>query len=73
MELAFLTQELNLLNLKLQDPGQLITAAYDSAKATFAKLRVRKSQFSAETSVISQYTDLLWRTTILFFFNYFTV
>lgn len=54
MELAFLTQELNLLNLKFQGPGQLITAAYDSAKATFAKLRLRKSQLSAETSVISQ-------------------
>ncbi len=35
MDLAFLvdiTQELNVLNLKLKGPGQLITAAYESAQ-----------------------------------------
>ncbi len=42
MDLAFLvdiTQVLNILNLKLQGPGQLITAAYESVKAFSTKLR----------------------------------
>ncbi len=51
MEDAFLvdiTQELNVLNLKLQGPGQLITAAYESVKAFSTKLRLWKTQLSAK-------------------------
>ncbi|KAL0148361.1 hypothetical protein M9458_056341 [Cirrhinus mrigala] len=51
MDLAFLvdiTQELNILNLKLQGPGQLITAAYESVKAFSTKLRLWKTQLSAK-------------------------
>ncbi|KAA0714572.1 General transcription factor II-I repeat domain-containing protein 2 [Triplophysa tibetana] len=51
MDLAFLvdiTQELNVLNLKLQDPGQLITAAYESVKAFSTKLRLWETQLSAK-------------------------
>ncbi|XP_026116348.1 general transcription factor II-I repeat domain-containing protein 2B-like [Carassius auratus] len=51
MDLAFsvdITQELNILNLKLQGPGQLITAAYDSVKAFSTKLRLWKTQLSAK-------------------------
>ncbi|XP_056121755.1 general transcription factor II-I repeat domain-containing protein 2-like [Rhinichthys klamathensis goyatoka] len=52
MDLAFLvdiTQELNILNLKLQGPGQLITAAaYESVKAFSTKLRLWKTQISAK-------------------------
>lgn len=51
MDLAFLvdiTQELNVLNLKLQGPGQLITAAYESVKAFSTKLRLWKTQLSAK-------------------------
>ncbi|XP_016327429.1 LOW QUALITY PROTEIN: general transcription factor II-I repeat domain-containing protein 2-like [Sinocyclocheilus anshuiensis] len=49
MDFAFLvdiTQELNVLNLKLQGPGQLITAAYESVKAFSTKLRLWKTQLS---------------------------
>ncbi|XP_073714015.1 general transcription factor II-I repeat domain-containing protein 2B-like [Misgurnus anguillicaudatus] len=51
MDLAFLvdiTQELNILNLKLQGPGQLITAAYESVKAFSTKLRLWKTQLTAK-------------------------
>ena len=51
MDLAFLvdiTQQLNILNLKLQGPGQLITTAYDSVKAFCTKLRLWKAQLSAK-------------------------
>ncbi len=51
MDLAFLvdiTQELNVLNLKLQGPGQLITAAYERVKAFSTKLRLWKTQLSAK-------------------------
>lgn len=49
MDLAFLvdiTQELNILNLKLQGPGQLVTAMFDSVRAFTTKLRLWKSQMS---------------------------
>ncbi len=62
MDLAFLvdiTQEPNILNLKLQGPGQLITAAYESVKAFSTKLR--NSAFCKKISVIPQHADLLWR------------
>lgn len=52
MDLAFLvdiTQERNVLNLKLQGPGQLITAAYDSVKAFTTKLKLRKTQLPVKT------------------------
>ena len=51
MDLAFLvdiTQHLNILNLKLQGPGQLITTAYESVKAFSTKLRLWKTQLSAK-------------------------
>nr|XP_029138732.1 immunoglobulin epsilon heavy chain-like [Labrus bergylta] len=51
MDLAFLvdiTQQLNILNLKLQGPDQLITAAYESVKAFCTKLRLWKTQLSAK-------------------------
>lgn len=41
MDLAFLEdirQEVNTLNLKLRDPGQLIIAAYNRVKAFSAKM-----------------------------------
>ncbi|KAK0145575.1 General transcription factor II-I repeat domain-containing protein 2 [Merluccius polli] len=49
MDLAFLvdiTQQLNILNLKLQGPSQLITTAYESVKAFSSKLRLWKTQVS---------------------------
>ncbi len=51
MDLAFLvdiTQELNILNLKLQGPGQLITEAYECVKAFSTKLRLWKTKLSAK-------------------------
>ncbi len=51
MDLAFpvdITQELNILNLKLQGPGQLITAAYESVKAFTTKLKLWKTQLPAK-------------------------
>ncbi|XP_065818648.1 general transcription factor II-I repeat domain-containing protein 2 [Labrus bergylta] len=50
-DLAFLvdiTQQLNILNLKLQGPDQLITAAYESVKAFCTNLRLWKTQLSAK-------------------------
>ncbi|KAE8280139.1 General transcription factor II-I repeat domain-containing protein 2 [Larimichthys crocea] len=49
MDLAFLvdiTQELNVLNKKLQGPGQLVSAAYDSVRAFCIKLVSWKAQLS---------------------------
>ncbi|XP_049430459.1 general transcription factor II-I repeat domain-containing protein 2-like [Epinephelus fuscoguttatus] len=49
MDLAFLvdiTQELNTLNLKLQGPGQLVTAAFENVKAFMTKLMLWKAQLS---------------------------
>ncbi|XP_065820811.1 Ig heavy chain Mem5-like [Labrus bergylta] len=43
-----ITQQLNILNLKLQGPDQLITAAYESVKAFCTKLRLWKTQLSAK-------------------------
>lgn len=51
MDLEFLvdiTQELNILNLKLQGPSQLITTVYDSVKAFTSKLKLWKIQLSAK-------------------------
>ncbi|KAG6923188.1 GTF2I repeat domain containing 2, partial [Chelydra serpentina] len=48
-DLAFLvdvTQELNILNLKLKVPGQLVTAVYDNVRAFTAKLKLWKNQIS---------------------------
>ena len=47
MDLAFLvdiTQELNVLNKKLQGQGQLVSAAYDNVRTFSAKLVLWKSQ-----------------------------
>ncbi|KAM3838371.1 general transcription factor II-I repeat domain-containing protein 2A-like [Diretmus argenteus] len=49
MDLAFLvdiTQELNMLNKKLQGPNQLVSAAYDYVKAFSTKLVLWKAQLS---------------------------
>ena len=49
MDLAFLvdiTQELNILNKKLQGQGQLVTVAYDNVRAFTAKLVLWKAQLS---------------------------
>lgn len=49
MDLAFLvdiTQELNALNLKLQGPGQLVTAAFENIKAFSIKLMLWKAHLS---------------------------
>ncbi|KAM3838284.1 general transcription factor II-I repeat domain-containing protein 2A-like [Diretmus argenteus] len=49
MDLAFLvdmTQELNVLNKKIQGPGQMVSAAYDSVKAFSTKLVLWKAQVS---------------------------
>ena len=49
MDLAFLvdiTQELNVLNKKLQGQGQLVSVAYDSVRAFSTKLVLWKSQLS---------------------------
>lgn len=49
MDLAFLvdiTQQLNTLNLKLQGPGQLVTAASENVKAFMTKLMLWKAQLS---------------------------
>lgn len=49
MDLAFLddiTQELNVLNKKLQGQGQLISAAYDNVRASSKKLVLWKAQLS---------------------------
>ncbi|KAA0714429.1 General transcription factor II-I repeat domain-containing protein 2 [Triplophysa tibetana] len=52
--LVDITQELNVLNLKLQGPGQLITAVYESVKALSTKLRLWKTQLSAKN--LSKFT-----------------
>ncbi|XP_034042565.1 general transcription factor II-I repeat domain-containing protein 2-like [Thalassophryne amazonica] len=49
MDLAFLvdiTEELNTLNLKLQGPGQLVTAAFENVRAFMTKLMLWKAQIS---------------------------
>ncbi|KAK7916070.1 hypothetical protein WMY93_011831 [Mugilogobius chulae] len=49
MDLAFLvdiTQELNVLNKKLQGQGQLVSAAYDNVRAFSTKLALWKAQVS---------------------------
>ena len=49
MDFAFLvdiTHELNVLNKKLQGPGQLVSAAYDNVKAFSTKLVLWKTQVS---------------------------
>ena len=49
MDLAFLvdiTQELNVLNKKLQGQGQLVSAAYDNVRAFSTKLVLWKAQLS---------------------------
>ncbi|KAM4611569.1 general transcription factor II-I repeat domain-containing protein 2-like [Polymixia lowei] len=49
MDLAFLvdiTQELNVLNKKLQGQGQLVSAAYDNVRAFTTKLTLWKAQLS---------------------------
>ncbi|KAM6943949.1 general transcription factor II-I repeat domain-containing protein 2A [Lycodopsis pacificus] len=49
MDLAFLvdiTQELNVLNKKLQGHGQLVSAAYDNVRALSTKLVLWKAQLS---------------------------
>jgi len=56
-----ITQELNVLNLKLQGPGQLITAVYESVKAFSTSCNCGKLSFLQKTSVISLYADLLSR------------
>ncbi|XP_075769679.1 general transcription factor II-I repeat domain-containing protein 2-like isoform X1 [Pelodiscus sinensis] len=48
-DLAFLvdvTQELNILNLKLQDSDHLVTAVYDNVRAFTTKLKLWKNQIS---------------------------
>lgn len=49
MDLGFLvdiTQELNVLNKKLQGQGQLVSAAYDNVRAFSTKLLLWKAQLS---------------------------
>lgn len=46
--LVDITQELNILNLKLHGPGQLITAAFESVKAFTTKLKLWKTQLSTK-------------------------
>lgn len=62
MDLAFLvdiTWELNILNLKLQGPLQLITEAYQS-ESLLHKTEIVENCLQT-TYVISQHADLLWK------------
>lgn len=59
MDLAYfvdITQEVNMLILKLQDPNQLVTVAFDSVKAFFINLKLWKAQLTEHVS--SQHVNL---------------